>query len=188
MNCNLRRRTNIFHCLIHAVSFILVKWHTRTYIFCKTFWIMWLKLFENFVEEIISVKLQIADGLLEVGLIWDIFQKLWLQISSPFLWNTCFSCHLIWRVAEFSFILSDTCIFYKIMFIHEIKLDFPKIQKVFDFNLLFIWMKNFLVEDCYLQGKHLLTGKVNIFKIKKCYLSLSSESLKNIHESILVLG
>lgn len=117
--------------------------------------------------------------------IWDIFQKLWLQISSPFLWNTCFSCHLIWRVAEFSFIFSGRCIFYKIMFIHEIKLVFPKIwKKVFDFNLLFIWMKNFLVEDCYLHGKHLLTDKVNIFKIKKCYPSLPSESLKNIHERI----
>ena len=70
------KKNNTFHCLIHVVSFILVKWHTRTYIFCKTFWIMWLKLLENFVEEIIPVKLQIADGLLEVGLHLRYFSKI----------------------------------------------------------------------------------------------------------------
>ena len=70
------KKNNTFHCLIHVVSFILVKWHTRTYIFCKTFWIMWLKLLENFVEEIIPVKLQIAYGLLEVGLHLRYFSKI----------------------------------------------------------------------------------------------------------------
>ena len=70
------KKNNTFHCLIHVVSFILVKWHTRTYIFCKTFRIMWLKLLENFVEEIIPVKLQIADGLLEVGLHLRYFSKI----------------------------------------------------------------------------------------------------------------
>ena len=188
MNCNLGRRTIPFIALFMLAALSWLN-ETHAYTFCKTFWIMWLKLLENVVEEIISVKLQIADGLLEVGLHLRYFSKTLAANQQPFFVKHLFSCHLIWRVAEFSFIFSDRCIFYKIMFIREINSDFPKIwKKVFDFNLLFIWMKNFLVEDCYLHGKHLLTDKVNIFKIKKCYPSLSSESLKNIQERILVLG
>ena len=49
-------------------------------------------------------------------------------------------------------------------------------------------MKNLLVEDFYYHGKRFLTGKVNIFNVQKCFLSLLSESLKNIHERILVFG
>ena len=105
---------------------------------------------------------------------WTVFQRLWLHISSPFSKIPIFH-------AKVSFM--KLCSFMKKSRIFR---KFEK--KVFDFNLLFIWMKNLLVEDCYYHRKRLLTGKVSIFQIKKCFLSLSLETLKNTHERILVLG
>ena len=41
--------------------------------------------------------------------------------------------------------------------------------------------KKYSIFTYFLFQKRLLTGKSNTFKIKHCFLSLSAESLKNIH-------
>ena len=83
MNCNLGRRTIPFIALFMLAALSWLN-ETHAYTFCKTFWIMWLKLLENVVEEIISVKLQIADGLLEVGLHLKYFSKTLAANQQPF--------------------------------------------------------------------------------------------------------
>ena len=188
MDCNLQRRTISFTALfmLSAISWFNDT-HTHIYMFCKISSL-------NYVVEVLrkypwgNYSSKVAGCRRTVGGWTPFFNDSGCKSGAFFLKHQFFmSANL--KSSWFFLYFSDRSISHEIMYIHEIKSVFLKIwKKVFDFNFFFIWMKNLLVEDFYYHGKRFLTGKVNIFNVQKCFLSLLSESLKNIHERILVFG
>ena len=106
----------------HGKIFMLKKLSeafTVKYFVKYIFWVTWLKFFINITERITSVKLQIADGLLEVGLRLIYFSKTLTANQQPILWNTYFSVSFL--KSSIFFLFFDRSIFDEIMFIYELK-------------------------------------------------------------------
>ena len=138
---------------------------------------MWFKFLNDILEGIISVKLKVADILLEFAFRLRHFSKTFTLNQLPTMWSTYFSGQLIWKTVD-----SFSAFRVEVSFLRSCSImnEFLKNLKR--------RMKNPLVEEEKLRIKHLLKRNDNNFKIQKWFLSLSSESLKSIYQRSLVLG
>ena len=122
----------------HGKIFMLKKLSeafTVKYFVKYIFWVTWLKFFINITERITSVKLQIADGLLEVGLRLIYFSKTLTANQQPILWNTYFSGQLFEEQHIFP------VFWHKYFWWNYVHLWIKVWEK-----LLFIWKKKFLMK------------------------------------------